>query len=134
MQPNFVRDFVRTWGIAVRNRTDSGSKTLKLSELGPFLSLGQFLAYRYHTKTNQLFTAMKAILFTQKNVCAALGLLMALTIVWKAQTETSLAQQTARFEYTKPTSTSIGEAKGSEMIQISEDEINRSDSELTPII
>ena len=85
-------------------------------------------------ETNQLFTAMKAILFTQKNVCAALGLLMALTIVWKAKTETSLAQQTARFEYTKPTSTSIGEAKGSEMIQISEDEINRSDSELTPII
>jgi hypothetical protein len=46
-------------------------------------------------------------LFTQKNVCAALGILMALTIVLKANHETKLTKQTARFEYTKPT-TEIG--------------------------
>jgi hypothetical protein len=45
--------------------------------------------------------------FTQKNICAALGLLMALTIVLKANHETKITKQTARFEYTKPT-TEIG--------------------------
>jgi hypothetical protein len=46
-------------------------------------------------------------LFTQKNVCAGLGFLMALTIVLKANHETKLSKETARFEYTKPT-TGIG--------------------------
>jgi hypothetical protein len=47
---------------------------------------------------------MSISLFTQKNICAALGFLMALTIVLKANQESKLAKQTARFEYTKPTS------------------------------
>ncbi len=59
---------------------------------------------------------MKTLIFSQKNVCAALGFLMALTIVWKAKVESSLAQQTARFEYTKPTTTAIGNASGAEMM------------------
>ena len=46
---------------------------------------------------------MTTAIFSQKNVCAALGLAMAITIVIKAKAETSLAQQTARFETTKPT-------------------------------
>lgn len=46
---------------------------------------------------------MTTAIFSQKNVCAALGFAMALTIVIKAKAETSLAQQTARFETTKPT-------------------------------
>ena len=46
---------------------------------------------------------MTTAIFSQKNVCAALGFAMAITIVLKAKSETSLAQQTARFELTKPT-------------------------------
>ncbi|HSF55642.1 MAG TPA: hypothetical protein VLA71_17955 [Algoriphagus sp.] len=46
---------------------------------------------------------MTTAIFSQKNVCAALGFAMAITIVVKAKVETSLAQQTARFEHTKPT-------------------------------
>lgn len=46
---------------------------------------------------------MTTAIFSQKNVCAALGFAMAITIVVKAKAETSLAQQTARFELTKPT-------------------------------
>jgi len=46
---------------------------------------------------------MTTAIFSQKNVCAALGFAMAITIVLKAKEETRLAQQTARFEYTKPT-------------------------------
>jgi hypothetical protein len=46
---------------------------------------------------------MTTSIFSQKNICAALGLAMAITIVIKAKAETSLAQQTARFEITKPT-------------------------------
>jgi len=46
---------------------------------------------------------MTTSLFSQKNVCAALGLVMAITIVWKAKVETNLASQTALIEYTKPT-------------------------------
>ncbi|WP_297336894.1 hypothetical protein [Algoriphagus sp.] len=46
---------------------------------------------------------MNTSIFTQKNVCAALGLAMAMTIVIKAKTEANLAQNTARFETTKPT-------------------------------
>ncbi|MDR7131579.1 hypothetical protein J2X69_003943 [Algoriphagus sp. 4150] len=42
-------------------------------------------------------------LFSQKNICAALGFVMAITIVWKAKVETNLAQQTALIEYTEPT-------------------------------
>jgi hypothetical protein len=57
-----------------------------------------------YTNTNQhIITAMTTAIFSQKNVCAALGFAMALTIVLKAKAETSLAQQTARFETTKPT-------------------------------
>jgi hypothetical protein len=47
---------------------------------------------------------MTTAIFSQKNVCAALGFAMAITIVLKAKEESRLAQQTARFEYTKPTS------------------------------
>lgn len=46
---------------------------------------------------------MTTAIFSQKNVCAALGLAMAITIVIKAKAETNIAQQTARFETTKPT-------------------------------
>ncbi|WP_192347306.1 hypothetical protein [Algoriphagus sp. Y33] len=42
-------------------------------------------------------------LFSQKNICAALGFVMAITIVWKAKVETNLAQHTAFVEYTEPT-------------------------------
>lgn len=42
-------------------------------------------------------------LFTQKNICAALGFVMAITIVWKAKVETNLAQHTALIEYSEPT-------------------------------
>ncbi|PZX57844.1 hypothetical protein [Algoriphagus chordae] len=46
---------------------------------------------------------MISSLFSQKNICAALGLAMAFTIVWKAKVETKLAQHTALIEYTEPT-------------------------------
>ena len=42
-------------------------------------------------------------LVSQKNIYAALGFLMAITIVWKAKVETNLAQHTALIEYTEPT-------------------------------
>lgn len=50
---------------------------------------------------------MIASYLSQKNICAALGLLMAFTIVWKAKTEASsyTDTHTARFENTKPTNT-----------------------------
>lgn len=51
---------------------------------------------------------MYTSIFSQKNVCAALGFAMAINIVLKAKTETQLAQQTARFEITKPTAPQIG--------------------------
>lgn len=62
---------------------------------------------------------MTTAIFSQKNVCAALGFAMAITIVLKAKSETSLAQQTARFELTKPTS-QIGFAtdKNPELLQV----------------
>ncbi|MEB2778778.1 hypothetical protein U3A58_00105 [Algoriphagus sp. C2-6-M1] len=41
--------------------------------------------------------------FSQKNICAALGFVMAITIVWKAKVESNLAQHTALIEYTEPT-------------------------------
>ncbi len=46
---------------------------------------------------------MTTAIFSQKNVCAALGFAMAITIVIKAKAEANLARQTARFELTKPT-------------------------------
>ena len=46
---------------------------------------------------------MTTAIFSQNNVCAALGFAMAITIALKAKTETRLAQQAARFELTKPT-------------------------------
>ncbi len=50
-------------------------------------------------------TAMITSLFSQKNVCAALGLMMAITIVWKAKVETNLIQHTARIEFSDSTYT-----------------------------
>lgn len=41
-------------------------------------------------------------LFSQKNVCAALGLVMAITIVCKAKVETNLNQHAALVEYALP--------------------------------
>lgn len=46
---------------------------------------------------------MTTAIFSQKNICAALGIAMAITIVIKAKAETNLEQHTARFETTKPT-------------------------------
>jgi hypothetical protein len=62
---------------------------------------------------------MTTSLFTQKNICAALGFIMAITIVLKANQETRLAKQTARFEYAKPTTT-IGERSHSSIIEFTE--------------
>ena len=42
-------------------------------------------------------------LFSQKNIFAALGFVMAITIVWKAKVETNIAKHTALIEYTEPT-------------------------------
>lgn len=62
---------------------------------------------------------MKLAIFTQKNVCAALGFAMAMTIVIKAKSEANLAQHTARFENTKPTEQiGIEKDKGTEAIQV----------------
>ena len=62
---------------------------------------------------------MTTAIFSQKNVCAALGLAMAITIVIKAKAETNIAQQTARFETTKPTP-QIGyeNTSGPEILQV----------------
>lgn len=62
---------------------------------------------------------MTTAIFSQKNVCAALGFAMAITIVIKAKAETNLAQQTARFETTKPTP-QIGfeNTSGPEILQV----------------
>lgn len=62
---------------------------------------------------------MATAIFSQKNVCAALGFAMAITIVLKAKAETGLAEQTARFETTKPTP-QIGydTASGPEALQV----------------
>lgn len=46
---------------------------------------------------------MTTALFSQKNVCAALGFAMAITIVLKAKAESSTEKHTARFETSKPT-------------------------------
>lgn len=58
-------------------------------------------------------------IFTQKNVCAALGIAMAFTIVLKAKSEAKLAQHTARFETTKPTpQIGLQSELGPEIIQV----------------
>lgn len=64
------------------------------------------MEYSRYRKLNQLITAMITSLLTQKNICAALGFIMAITIVLKANHETKLTKQTAQFEYAKPTSES----------------------------
>ncbi|MCS5490691.1 MULTISPECIES: hypothetical protein [Algoriphagus] len=62
---------------------------------------------------------MNTTFFTQKNICAALGFAMALTIVIKAKVEADQLQHTARFETTKPTpQVGIESAKGPEVLQV----------------
>ena len=46
---------------------------------------------------------MDTLLITQKNICAFLGLIMAVTIVWKANVEQKMIKKTAQFEIPKPT-------------------------------
>jgi len=46
---------------------------------------------------------MDTLLITQKNICAFLGLIMAVTIVWKANVEQKMIKKTAQFEITKQT-------------------------------
>ncbi len=46
---------------------------------------------------------MTAAIFSQKNLFATQGFEMAITTRIKGNSETTLAQQTARFEHTKPT-------------------------------
>jgi len=46
---------------------------------------------------------MDTLLITQKNICAFLGLIMAVTIVWKANVEQKMMKKTAQSEITKPT-------------------------------
>jgi len=62
---------------------------------------------------------MTTSIFTQKNICAALGLAMAVTIVIKAKVESRQTENTARIEITKPT-TQMGleSAEGPEVIQV----------------
>ncbi|WP_288369700.1 hypothetical protein [uncultured Algoriphagus sp.] len=62
---------------------------------------------------------MTTSIFTQKNICAALGLAMAVTIVIKAKVESRQTENTARFEITEPT-TQMGleSAKGPEILQV----------------
>lgn len=62
---------------------------------------------------------MTTSLFTQKNFYAALGILMALTIVLKANQETNLAKQSARFEISKPTAP-LGKSSPSAMMEFTE--------------
>ncbi|WP_439473575.1 hypothetical protein [Algoriphagus formosus] len=62
---------------------------------------------------------MTTSIFTQKNICAALGLAMAVTIVIKAKVEQRQTENTARFEITEPT-TQMGleSAEGPEILQV----------------
>jgi hypothetical protein len=50
---------------------------------------------------------MTTSLFTQKNICAGLGLLLALTIVFMANQEIRTTERTAQFEDARP-ATGIG--------------------------
>jgi hypothetical protein len=77
-------------------------------DLSGFLSLVAFWHIHYIRKQTNRITAMTTSFFSQKNVCAALGFAMALTIVLKAKAESSHSQHTARFETTKPTTSQIG--------------------------
>ncbi|MGM0943699.1 MAG: hypothetical protein ACQEW9_00870 [Bacteroidota bacterium] len=62
---------------------------------------------------------MNTSIFTQKNICAALGLAMAMTIVIKAKSEANLASTTARFETTKPTpQIGLESENGPEILQV----------------
>lgn len=40
--------------------------------------------------------------FSQKNICAFLGLLMAVTIVWMAKADQTLSKKTAQVEISNP--------------------------------
>lgn len=65
---------------------------------------------------------MKTILLTQKSICAFLGLMMAFTIVWKANLEMKQMESenvTARIENTKPT-ISIPKAQSSALVRYEE--------------
>ncbi len=63
---------------------------------------------------------MTTAIFSQKNVCAALGFAMAITIVVKAKVETKLERQTARFELTKPTpQIGLNTENAPELLQVS---------------
>lgn len=65
---------------------------------------------------------MKTILLTQKSICAFMGLMMAFTIVWKANVEMKALKSaaiTARIEITKPT-ISTPEAQSSTLIRYEE--------------
>ena len=68
-----------------------------------FWSLVAFWHIPYLRKQTNIITAMTTSFFSQKNVCAALGFAMAITIVLKAKAESSIEKHTARFETTKPT-------------------------------
>jgi ferric iron reductase protein FhuF len=89
-------------------------------DLSGFLSLVAFWHIHYIRKQTNRITAMTTSFFSQKNVCAALGFAMALTIVLKAKAESSHSQHTARFETTKPTP-QIGfqSEQGPELLQVS---------------
>lgn len=77
---------------------------------------------------------MTTSLFTQKNICAALGFIMAITIVLKANQETKLTKQTARFEITKPT-TAIGERSHSSIVEFTEFQKTKpQESEVFPML
>jgi|GEM_PF-1333676 hypothetical protein len=73
---------------------------------------------------------MTTSFFTQKNFCAALGILMALTIVLKANQETNLIKQAARFEISKPTAP-IGKASPSVMVKFTEFQKVKSQASVT---
>ncbi|NVK48162.1 MAG: hypothetical protein HWE09_00240 [Cyclobacteriaceae bacterium] len=62
---------------------------------------------------------MNTSIFTQKNICAALGLAMAATIVIKAKVEANHMENTARFETTKPTpQVGIESVQGPDILQV----------------
>lgn len=73
---------------------------------------------------------MNSSIFSQKNICAALGMAMAMTIVIKAKTEANLAKHTARFETTKPTpQIGLESSQTPEILQVN---IHKSEKSLSP--
>lgn len=60
---------------------------------------------------------MNTSIFTQKNICAALGLAMAATIVIKAKVEANHMENTARFETTTP-QVGIESVQGPDILQV----------------